>query len=140
MQLEEPYQTLGFLVAVTGLRISEALGLQWSDHDCERQMIHLSRVWAGNVVLHDLKTEGSAAPVPLSDLLADILRGRHQKTPYGKPEDWIFPSMKLKGKKPLSASIMAAQKIRPAAIKAGIRLKPGQRFDFTIFATAWRLS
>jgi integrase len=25
---------------------------------------------------------------------------------------------------------MAAQKIRPAAIKAGIRLKPGQRFGF----------
>jgi integrase len=96
-------------------------------------MIHLSRVWAGNVVLHDLKTEGSAAPVPLSDLLADVLRGWHQKTPYGKPEDWIFPSMKLKGKKPLSASIMVAQKIRPAAVKAGIRLKSGQRFGFHNF-------
>jgi integrase len=41
--------------------------------------------------------------------------------------------MKLKGKKPLSASIMAADKIRPAAIKAGIRLEPGQRFGFHNF-------
>jgi len=29
MELEEPYRTLVFLVAVTGLRISEALGLKW---------------------------------------------------------------------------------------------------------------
>jgi integrase len=41
--------------------------------------------------------------------------------------------MKLKGKKPLSASIMAADKIRPAAIKARIRLLPGQRFGFHNF-------
>ena len=41
--------------------------------------------------------------------------------------------MKLKGKKPLSARIMAADKIRPAAIEAGIRLVPGQRFGFHNF-------
>jgi integrase len=45
----------------------------------------------------------------------------------------VFPSIKLKGKKPLSASIMAGDKIRPAAIKAGIRLVPGQRFGFHNF-------
>jgi integrase len=31
MELEEQYRTLVFLVAVTGLRISEALGLKWGD-------------------------------------------------------------------------------------------------------------
>ena len=41
--------------------------------------------------------------------------------------------MKLKGKTPLSASIMAADKIRSAAIKAGIRLEAGQRFGFHNF-------
>jgi len=35
--------------------------------------------------------------------------------------------------KPLSASIMAADKIRPAALKVGIRLEPGQRFGFHNF-------
>jgi integrase len=65
--------------------------------------------------------------------VADALRGWHQHTPYGKPEDWVFPSFKLKGKKPLSASIMAADKIRPAALNIGIQLKPGQRFGFHSF-------
>lgn len=133
MGLEDPYRTLVFLVAVTGLRISETLGLKWGDLDYDGKMIHLTRVWVGNDLVEHLKTEGSAAPVPLGDLLSDALRCWSRKTPYGKPTDWIFPSMKLKGKKPLSASIMAADKIRPAAINAGIRLEPGQRFGFHNF-------
>jgi integrase len=133
LELKDPYRTLVFLVAVTGLRISEALGLKWGDLDYERQMIHLRRVWVGNDVIDNLKTDGSAAPVPLGELLADALRGWHQQTPYAKPEDWIFPSFKLKGKSPMSGSIMAADKIRPAALKIGIRLEPGQRFGFHNF-------
>jgi integrase len=133
MELEEPYRTLVFLVAVTGLRISEALGLKWGDLDYEHQMIHLRRVWVGTDLVEHLKTEGSGAPVPLGDLLADALRGWNQNSPYTKSDDWIFPSFKLKGKKPLSASIMAADKIRPAALKVGVRLKPGQRFGFHNF-------
>src|ERR1017187_5209372 len=133
MELEDPYRTLVFLVAVTGLRISEALGLKWGDLDYERHMIHLRRVWVGNDIVEQLKTDGSAAPVPLGDLLADALRGWNQNTPYSKSDDWVFPSLKLKGKTPLSASIMAADKIRPAAVKVGIRLAKGQRFGFHNF-------
>ena len=98
MELEDPYRTLVFLVAVTGLRISEALGLKWGDLDYEKQMIHLRRVWVGNDLVEHLKTEGSAAPVPLGDLLADALRGWNQNSPYTKSNDWVFPSSKLKGK------------------------------------------
>jgi integrase len=133
MELEDPYRTLVCLVAVTGLRISEAVGLKWGDLDYERQMIRLHRVWVGKDIVHQLKTDGSAAPVPLGDLVADALRRWNQNSPYTKSDDWVFPSLKLKGKTPLSASIMAADKIRPAAIKVGIRLKAGQRFSFHNF-------
>jgi integrase len=133
MELGEPYRTLVFLVAVTGLRISEALGLQWSDLDYERRMIHLRRVWVGNELVPRMKTDGSAAPVPLGDLLADALQSWHRNTLYAKPDDWVFPSTKMKGKTPLSASMMAKGKIRPAATKIGIELKPGQRFGFHNF-------
>ncbi|MCU1340647.1 MAG: integrase family protein [Candidatus Acidoferrum typicum] len=133
MELEDPHRLLVFLVAVTGLRISEALGLKWGDLDYKRQMIHLQRIWVGNDVVDHLKTDGSAAPVPLGELLADALRGWHQQTLYAKQEDWIFPSTKLKGKTPLSASMMTAAKIRPAAIEVGIQLAKGQRFGFHNF-------
>ena len=80
-----------------------------------------------------MKTDGSDAPVPLGDVLADALQSWHRNTLYAKPDDWIFPSTKMKGRTPLSASMMAADKIRPAAIKVGIRLEPGQRFGFHNF-------
>jgi integrase len=133
MELGEPYRTLVFLVAVTGLRISEALGLKWNDLDYGRQMIHLRRVWVGNELVPRMKTDGSAAPVPLGELLADALQSWHRNTLYAKPDDWVFPSTKMKGKTPLSASMMAKDKIRPAAIKVGIRLELGQRFGFHNF-------
>ena len=121
------------IVAVTGLRVSEALGLKWSDLDYERQMIHPLRVSVGNDLVPRLKTEGSEAPVPLGDLLADALQSWHRNTLYAKPEDWVSPSTKMKGKTPLSASMMAKDKIRPAAIRVGIELEPGQRFGFHNF-------
>jgi integrase len=110
MELEEPYRTLVFLVAVTGLRISEALGLKWSDLDYERQMIQLRRVWVGNELVPRLKTDGSAAPVPLGDLLADALQSWHRNSLYAKPDDWVFPSIKMKGKTPLSDESKLAAK------------------------------
>jgi site-specific recombinase XerD len=39
----------------------------------------------------------------------------------------------MKGRTPLSASIMAADKIGPAAVKIGIRLDPSQRVGFHNF-------
>jgi integrase len=133
MELGEPHRTLVFLVAVTGLRISEALGLKWSDLDYERKLINLRRVWVGSDLVTRLKTDGSEAPVPLGELLADALQSWHRNTPYAKADDWVFPSTKMKGKTPLSASMMAKDKIRPAAIKVGIPLAPGQRFGFHNF-------
>ena len=65
--------------------------------------------------------------------MADALRGWHQQTLYAQPEDWIFPPTRLKGITPLSASMMTAAKIRPAAVKVGIRLAKGQRFGFHNF-------
>src|SRR6266478_7198226 len=54
-------------------------------------------------------------------------------TLYAKTDDWIFPSTKMKGRTALSASMMAKDKIRPAAIKVGILLEPGQQFGFHNF-------
>ena len=40
----------------------------------------------------------------------------------------MFPSMKARGRVPLSASIFVAKHLRPAAKKAGVLIQDGQRF------------
>jgi hypothetical protein len=41
----------------------------------------------------------------------------------------VFPSVRLKGKKPLSESIMVQKYIRPAAVEAGV-IKEGEKVRF----------
>jgi len=123
-------RALTLLVAATGLRISEALGLRWEDVDYQNKQIALRRVWVNDRVVEHLKTEDSAAPVPLTDVLAQCLLAWHAETVYAQPSDWVFASKKNKGRTPRSGSILAADYLRPAARAAGVKLAPGQRFGF----------
>jgi integrase len=125
--------TLTIVVAATGIRISEGLGLKWEDIDYDNRQINLRRVWVSNSVVDRLKTEDSEAPVPMCDLLADCLRAWQAETTYAQPGDWVFASKKSKGRTPRSGGILAADHLRPAAIAAGVGLKDGQRFGFHNF-------
>src|SRR5207253_3093058 len=66
------------------------------------------------------KSKASKAPVPLHPLLAGFMLAWRERTHYPRDNDYVFPSVKLGGKKPLSASIMVQKYLRPAAIKAGV--------------------
>jgi hypothetical protein len=65
------------------------------------------------------KSKASKAPVPMHPLLAGFLLAWRDKTPFAKDTDFVFPSIRLKDKKPLSASVMVKY-LRPAAVKAGV--------------------
>lgn len=62
MALPESERVLTLLIAATGLRISEALGLQWQDVDYANRRINLRRVRVDNEVVERMKTEQSEAP------------------------------------------------------------------------------
>ena len=125
--------TLTILVAATGIRISEAMGLKWQDIDYQNKQINLRRVWVSDTIVEKMKTEDSEAPVPLTDLLAQHLRDWQRETVYGRPNDWVFASTQKKGKAPRSSSVLTWDHLRPAAIAAGVKLKKGQRFGFHNF-------
>lgn len=67
----------------------------------------------------------------LHPLLARYMEAWHNATPYAKEADWVFPSFKLKGRKPRVANMLVEDHLRPAAIAAGV-LKQGDsvRFGF----------
>jgi integrase len=113
--------------AATALRASEILSLRWADILWNESRIRVSKRWAKGED-GETKTESSDGYVPLHPLLAAQLRQWRERTPYAKETDFVFPSMKAKGKLPLYASTFVADHLRPAALSAGVQIAHGQRF------------
>ena len=107
------------LLAATGMRISELLGLQWGDIDWDAGIIRLNRTWLYGYV-GEGKSEESRKPVPMVTRITEFLREWHRETPYAGTTDWVFPSFKLKGKRPISGSQFVKDYIRPRFIKYGL--------------------
>lgn len=130
LDLPEPERTLTLLTCGTGLRISECLGLQWQDVSFNESLIRVRRTWTCGRVGAP-KSRASQAPVPLHSLLADFMKAWKQQTPYPQPQDWVFPSLKLRGRKPRAANMLVQDYVRPAAVKAGVLAKTDTiRFGF----------
>ena len=75
------------------------------------------------------KSKTSKAPVPMHPVLAGFLLAWREKTAYSGDGDFVFPSTRLTGMKPLSASILVQKYLRPAAVKAGI-IEDGHKVRF----------
>jgi len=101
LNIPEPRRTLTLSDAATALRVSELLALTWSDLDFRDLVMYVRRayVWGRFKVP---KSKASKAPVPMHPLLAGFLLAWRDKTPYSKDTDFVFPSVRLKGKRPLS--------------------------------------
>jgi integrase len=112
---------------LSGLRISEYLGLQWADVDYDSQQTFVRRSWTGKV--GKPKSAASKAPVPMVPLLAGFIRQWLEQTPYGRPMDWVFASTRLEGKQPRVANMLVEDYLRPAAVKAGV-LKESEKVRF----------
>ncbi|MGA7591495.1 MAG: tyrosine-type recombinase/integrase, partial [Candidatus Sulfotelmatobacter sp.] len=119
LNLGEPERTLTLLAAGTGLRISECLGLQWQDVSFAEAVIQVRRTWTCGKVGWP-KSKASKGPVPLHPLLAEFMFRWKCKTPYSQPGDWVFPSLKLKGRQPRVANMLVEDYLRPAAVKVGV--------------------
>src|SRR5258707_1240392 len=128
LNIPEPRRTLTLSDAATALRVSELLALMWADLDFVDLVMYVRRayVWGRFKVP---KSKASKAPVPMHPLLAGFLLAWREKTSYARENDFVFPSTRLKGKKPLSASILVQKYLRPAAVKADV-IKEGQKVRF----------
>jgi integrase len=136
-ELAQPYRTLVFLAAVTGMRVSELLALKWEDVRFDTSEIILSRS-----IVHQrigiMKTEASRKPLPLDAGLADVLQNWRRQCAYNQPGDWIFASPDKRGKQPYWPENVLRRYIRPAAQRAGIRKHIGFHTLRHSFATILR--
>ena len=122
-------RVLVIVLAVTAIRIGEALGLIWSDIDWKKLKINIRRDWVDGEIGRP-KSRASKAPVEMHETLAILLQAWCRETPYSKDSDFLFPSFKLHGKQPRTGSMIVPDYIRPAAIGAGVIAEDCPRFGF----------
>jgi integrase len=108
------HKVLVLLVACTGLRASEAVGLRWGD--IRDGVIHVLRRWSA-ANLDEPKTERSKAPVACHSKLLHFLSEWRRISPHASDSDWIFPSLKMHGRIPMSAGIFVTDYLRLPRLK-----------------------
>lgn len=108
--LPEPARTVVLLAALTGLRHGEIRGLKWEDFQGDSLQVRRS-VW--NTHIGEVKTQASAAAVPVLPVLASALEA-HRKTAHC---DFIFAG---RTGKPLVLANTVRKVIVPALEAAGL--------------------
>jgi integrase len=110
------------LIGSTGVRRSELMALVWTDINVETMEVSITKSCVRNR-LGDTKTECSRRPVPLHPLVLESLLDWKRQSLYQSDGDFLFPSIRLNGTKPLSPDSLLKKSIRPALIRAGIEGK-----------------
>jgi integrase len=126
--MQDPERTLVLLIAATGLRISEALGLQWKHVTFEDRSIRVEQAFRLSEIT-TTKTKSSKASVPMCEALAEFLLNWRVNSPYHREGDFVFASGKLNGEKPRTGQMVNRCYLKPAAIAAKV-IQPDERFGF----------
>lgn len=106
----------------SGLRISELLGLIWSDVDFASGLIRvraqLSRAHRGEPARRvTTKTPASVREIPLVPQLADRLASHRRQTPFAGSAEWVFSTSKGT---PLGERNVARRVLAKAADRSGL--------------------
>jgi integrase len=112
---EQPWRTLFIVLALTGMRAGEVLGLQWADIDFDHRCIHIRRsAWYGKV--QSTKSTTSAAPVTMPEKLASVL-SEYQKQWKSNAQGFLFTT---RNDRPPSSNKVVAYQLWPILDALGI--------------------
>lgn len=115
-ELAEPFRTIALVSACFGLRISECLGLRWSDVDWLNNKLSIQRSIVRQRV-GECKTVNSEQSLFISPEMLEVLKTWRQSTQFAADTDWIFASPARIGRLPWCADSVnrAYQKAAQAA-------------------------
>lgn len=119
-ELADPYKTIALVCVCLGLRVSEALALQWGDVDWRTSRLSVTRAIVDQIV-DEVKTEGSAKSLVLAQETLNHLREWHKATAFRAKSDWVFASPFKLGRLPSSYT-----GVRTALANAGKRAGLGK--------------
>src|SRR6266700_590697 len=107
------------LIGSTGLRRSEMIALTWSDLNLRTMEVNVLRSCVRNRI-GKTKTDASCRPVPLHPVVLNALLEWRQQSSYATDLDFLFPSTRFKGSKPLSPDSILEKSVRPTLARIGV--------------------
>lgn len=114
--VDEPHRTMVSLIAATGLRIGELLGLKWRALDLDIGTLAVREsVFEGQ--FQPPKTQKAVRTIPLGPHAIAALTAHRQRTSRRAPEDLVFGNRKGD---PLRESKLLRNVLQPAAEAAGL--------------------
>lgn len=110
----EPYRTLFILAALTGARLSEILGLTWTNvrlEPLDEAEIEFAHQVDRHGQIAPTKTDESARTVPIPEQLAEILLAYRERSRYTRPSDFVFTTCtgRAFSQRNIARSLRAAQ-------------------------------
>jgi len=81
--------------------------------------IQNSYYWRRGGHLKATKTEASARLLPMHSVLKQALLEWKSQNHYTRPEDFVFPSQRFKGRRRLDLAAVLKRQIKPAFAKLG---------------------
>lgn len=118
-QLSIRDKAMVLLIGSTGLRRSEMIALTWSDLNTASMEVNILRSCVRNR-LGKTKTESSRRPVPLHPVVLSALLEWRKQSPHATDLDFLFPSVRRKGERPMSPDSILEKSIRPALARIGV--------------------
>jgi len=116
-KIEPEHRLFLLLIAVTGLRLSEALAFRWQDFEASAGTLSIThRLWRAR--LGPPKTRKSRAKIQLARELVDALLDHQEASGFNSPEDFIF--CRLDGTA-LDPDHLRREVLYPAMDRAGIK-------------------
>jgi integrase len=116
--LRDPFRMIALVSVCFGLRISECLGLRWSDVDWLNSKLQIRRGIVRQRV-GETKTEYSNRPLTIDAGMLELLKSLKQGSQFPTSEDWMFAAPAKLGRLPWSADAVN-DAYRKAAKAAGI--------------------
>jgi hypothetical protein len=121
-RLPSPVNIAVLLVAATGVRISECLGLRWGHVLWRENKISIEQVFRRGEILNRTKTKASKAPVPMCESLEANILELYQQTEYGKDDNFVLASRDPERQ----TAIVGAEHERPVRQTSRNRLGTGK--------------
>lgn len=129
----EPTRTMMVIAACLGLRCSEIGALHWRDIGWMEGLINVrSAIVQGHI--GPVKTETSAAALPLHPSLATVLRRHRGLSEFIEPDDYVFASPRQAGQRPFAMNQLQTRFLRPT----GERLGFGKHIGWHTFRHSYR--